>query len=370
VALNYAAVSRLEGRRLLIRDLESGATLPVESDLIVNAAGAWIDSVNAVLGLQRRYIGGTKGSHLIIDKPRLRDELDGRMVYFGSADGRICLVYPFMSHLLLGSTDLRADDPDRVRCDEDEIAYLLNVLREVFPGAGVKADDVVYRYSGVRPLPFSEAGDTGEISRDHSIKVDESPDGGPPVLSLVGGKWTTFRGFSEEAADEILKRLGRARRVQTRTLAIGGGKGFPTTDSERSAWLARLESAYALEPRRSERLLERYGTRARDIAAYCAAGVDRPLSAAASLTERELQYLCRHEMVVHLTDLLFRRSPVAVSGSLTSALIGEALGVAAGVLDWNGERQRLEREMTEALAREHGVRLEFNAFGPVPMADA
>lgn len=120
---------------------------------------------------------------LIIDKPRLRDELDGRMVYFGSADGRICLVYPFMGHLLLGSTDLRADDPDRVRCDDDEIAYLLNVLREVFPGAGVKADDVVYRYSGVRPLPFSEAGDTGEISRDHSIKVDESPDGGPPVLS-------------------------------------------------------------------------------------------------------------------------------------------------------------------------------------------
>ena len=88
---------------------------------IVNAAGPWIDRVNHALGLGKSYIGGAKGSHLVLDNPALVEELKGRMVYYGGADGRVSLVYPFFGHALVGSTDIPCDDPDQAICDEAEI---------------------------------------------------------------------------------------------------------------------------------------------------------------------------------------------------------------------------------------------------------
>src|SRR5690606_26662845 len=98
----------------------------------------------------------------------------------------------------------------------------------ILPGIQVDKSQIIFKFSGVRPLPNSDKGYTGNVSRDHQIEVTE-PDSiiKFPVFSLIGGKWTTFRAFSEQAADLALKRLGLPRKVSTAQRRFGGGKDFP-----------------------------------------------------------------------------------------------------------------------------------------------
>src|SRR5262249_21846286 len=135
---------------------------------------------------------------------------------------RITLFFPLMDKVLIGTTDIRIDDPEKAECTEEEVDYMLDLVSQVFPTIRLNRSHIVFRFSGVRPLPSMEASTTGQISRDHSIKVIE-PDEQIrlPVLSLIGGKWTTFRAFSEQVTDKILESLKASRRVDTKRIAIG-----------------------------------------------------------------------------------------------------------------------------------------------------
>ena len=207
--------------------------------MVVNATGAWIDRTNSDLRRESRFIGGTKGSHVVLDHSRLHEATRGEMIYFANRDGRICIFYPFYGKVIAGATDIPPDDPEAV-CDEGEVSYLLESIRQVFPSIAVDRSHVVFRFCGVRPLPRSHALTPGQISRDHSFPVLPPGDGIEfPVYSLVGGKWTTFRAFAEQVADEILRALGRRRLCGSAELPIGGGKGYPLTGDELETWRAR-----------------------------------------------------------------------------------------------------------------------------------
>ncbi|MCB1410053.1 MAG: FAD-dependent oxidoreductase, partial [Rhodobacteraceae bacterium] len=136
-------------------------------------------------------MGGSKGAHLVVENAALLKALNGHMVYFGTADGRVNLVYPFMGRVLIGSTDIKIEDPDAAVCDEGEADYLRAVVAEIFPAIPVTEDQIRFRFSGVRPLPRAD-GDIGLVTRDHSV-AEKSLPSGVPVLCLIGGKWTTFR---------------------------------------------------------------------------------------------------------------------------------------------------------------------------------
>jgi glycerol-3-phosphate dehydrogenase len=361
-ALNYASVDHVEGEVVWLRDGVTDQTFAVTPTLIVNAGGAWIDSVNASLGIQRKYIGGTKGSHLIVSHPELQAQLRGRMVYYGSKDGRISLIYSFMDQLLIGSTDIRVSDPDKVRCEDDEVDYMLAVLREIFPRVTLDASNIRFRYSGVRPLPYSDSANPGEVSRDHAVHTDTLPGTQIPVLSLVGGKWTTFRGFAESVANETLKHLGRTRAISTRNEPIGGGRDFPRSAEDRTAWIGGIAGRLGISSGRAETLLSRYGTTASAIAAFCSAAPDGlndpPLASETSYTVREIQYICEHDEVTHLTDLLLRRTTIAISGRLTNAVLAEIAAIAAHSLGWDTTRMRQEIEAARDIARQrHGIAL-------------
>jgi glycerol-3-phosphate dehydrogenase len=271
-----------------------------------------------------------------------------------------------MDRLLIGSTDIRVSDPDQVRCEDSEVDYMLGVMREIFPGLELDASNITFRYSGVRPLPYSDAANPGDVSRDHVVHIDHLPDTAIPVLSLVGGKWTTFRGFAESVADDTLKRLGRSRRVSTREEAIGGGHDFPRTTSDRAAWISELATRCGVPAERTEILLSRYGTTASVIAEFCSSthasvhdgSHDKPLASEPSYTVREIQYLCEHEAVTHLADLLFRRTTIAISGQLTGAVLDEIAAIAARVLGWDSIRTQLEIKTSLDIARQrHGMML-------------
>ncbi|MEX3928387.1 glycerol-3-phosphate dehydrogenase/oxidase [Paraburkholderia sp. BR10936] len=359
-AANYVSVDHVESGVVWLRDLVTQERIATEPAIVVNAGGAWIDSVNAALGIERKYIGGAKGSHLIVDHPELHAQLRGRMVYYGSKDGRISLIYPFMDKLLIGSTDIRVDDPDGVRCEDDEVAYMLGVLREVFPRVDLKQSDIAFRYSGVRPLPYSDAANPGDVSRDHVVHVDHLPGTQISVLSLVGGKWTTFRGFAESVADDVLGRLERSRRISTRHEPIGGGRDYPHDAGKRDAWIGALAQRHTLPAARAETLFARYGTAAAAVAAYCAHAqdgrADHSLTGEAAYTTHEIRYLCEQDMVTHLADLVFRRTTIAISGHLTNALLLEVSAIAAQALGWDSARTLQEIDATRETACErHGV---------------
>ncbi|RIY02045.1 glycerol-3-phosphate dehydrogenase/oxidase [Aureimonas flava] len=322
-ARSYAGVRAQADGAIEIEDRLSGAREWVRPDVVINAGGAWIDGVNAALGLNTRHMGGTKGSHVVVEHPELLAALNGRMVYFGSADGRVNLLYPFKGRVLIGSTDIPVADPDEARVSEAEIAYLIAVVREVFPAIAIARDDVVYAFCGVRPLPNADVDDPGAISRDHSIAEERLPGADVPVLSLIGGKWTTYRGFSEEVADRVLARLGVRRRASTAELAIGGGRDFPADPAARAALVRELAAMAASPEPVGERLLRRYGTRARAVAAAIGASDRRALDAAPDHHVAEIAWIAANEKVRTADDILRRRTDLALSGRVTPALESE-----------------------------------------------
>ncbi|MBY3331478.1 glycerol-3-phosphate dehydrogenase/oxidase [Rhizobium laguerreae] len=356
MALNYAELRRTEDGQYRVEDQIGGESVAVEPALIINATGGWIDIANQTLfspeGRPAPLMGGTKGSHLIVDNADLRDALAGHMIYYENEDGRICILFPYLGKVLVGSTDIRVDDPETVRCEADERDYILQSLAFVLPDIAIPPEQIVFQFSGVRPLPASTDSFTGRIPRNHFCTVVEPKDGGPPVLCMIGGKWTTFRSFGELAADMALERLGRQRRVATTDRPIGGGQAFPANVP---VWLAQAAASKGLSGRRMAELFARYGTDAEAIAGFITAGPDAALPHA-GYSVRELQFLIRQEAVEHLDDLLLRRTTLAVSGELSLDMMDAALDLLAQEKRWTLAHRIRERDRFLTLLTErHGV---------------
>ena len=226
-ALNYVRLQSASGGNVTLRDEISGETCTVRPKIVVNAAGAWIDGVNRDIGRPSHFIGGTKGSHIVLDHPELVRATGDDMIYFVNRDGRICIFYAVQGRIVAGATDIPTTDPE-TSCDDSEVDYILQSMQQAFPSIRIDRSHVVFRFCGVRPLPRSNALTPGQISRDHSFPVLPPGNGIDfPIYSLVGGKWTTFRALAEQVTDELLRVLGRPRLRSSAHLPIGGGKGYP-----------------------------------------------------------------------------------------------------------------------------------------------
>jgi glycerol-3-phosphate dehydrogenase len=249
-----------------------------------------------------------------------------------------------MDKVIMGSTDIRTDDPDSARCDEDEVQYMLDTLRGVLPNVEIRRDQIVHVFCGVRPLPASGSKVTAVVSRGHSIHTDE-PDGPRPfaVISLVGGKWTTFRALAQQAGDDVLRRLGVTRKVGTADMPIGGGQGCPVGQEQRKQWIASLAGRTGLAESRIADLLARYGARAESYARQAAgAAPETPLKNLPDYSVGEIRRIAAEEYVQHLDDLVCRRSIIALLGRATEPALTELAEVAGEVLDWPAARQGAE----------------------------
>jgi glycerol-3-phosphate dehydrogenase len=346
-ALNYVRLESASGKTVVLRDEVTGETCEVRPRIVVNAAGPWIDNANRGLGRESTFIGGTKGSHIVLDHPALVQAMGDEMIYFVNRDGRICIFYAVQNRIIAGSTDIPTNDPDAV-CDEAEVDYILEAMRQAFPSIPANRSHVVFRLCGVRPLPRSNALTPGQISRDHSFPLLPAGNGIDfPIYSLVGGKWTTFRALAEQVADEILRVLGRKRLCNTEDLAIGGGKGFP----------AKLEGT-SLPEDRIATLLDRYGSGAERVAAYLLAGPDAPLAHHPAYSRREIELMALNERVVHLDDLIMRRTLMGLLGQVTLPLLQELVSVVSPVLKWSQQEADAEVErVVELFKKVHGVNL-------------
>jgi glycerol-3-phosphate dehydrogenase len=319
-------------------DRLTGQRHRVEADAVINAAGPWADQVLAGSDAGgRRMIGGTKGSHFVVD-PFPGAPADA-MYYEAVSDGRPLLVIPWLGRYLIGSTDLRFDgDLDTVRSDPDELAYVLAETNRVLPGANLRAAHVLFSYSGVRPLPFDPNKPEGDITRRHLLHAHTEVQG---LYSVIGGKLTTFRSLAEETVREVLprtrlgagaqRRLGRQgsgrfrRAAPTRGLRLpGGGVGDP------GAFADRYLKASALPERSARRLVQLYGTRAAEVEAL--ARRDPSLGAvvdpATGTIAAQVVHAVTEEQALTLTDVIARRTMDGLEPGLgldTAPKVGQVL---------------------------------------------
>ncbi|WFR85456.1 glycerol-3-phosphate dehydrogenase/oxidase [Arthrobacter sp. Y-9] len=345
-----------------LRDELTGEEFDFSADIVVNVTGAWVDQSNTALGAPTTFMGGTKGSHIVLDHPELLAATSGREIFFEHTDGRIVLIYPMGDRVLVGTTDINADMNEDAVCTDEEIDYFFDLVAHVFPDIAVSRDQIVYTFSGVRPLPRHDDTAPGFVSRDYRIEKREQDFGAvrATVLSLVGGKWTTFRALSEHLADEVLGLIGVQRKVSTAKLAIGGGVGFPADDAGVQQWIKqRLNPAAGLDAARVDGLLTRYGTRADDVIAYLGQGEDRLLHSTHELSVRELHWMAEHEQIGHLVDVLIRRTSLAFRGLVTGELLRETAEVLSEPLGWDKDRIVAEiNHATTVLERMHLVQLD------------
>lgn len=356
-ALNYVSFVGINDGKVILRDELNLHLSPftLQPSVIINAAGPWIDPVNTTLGLSHRYIGGTKGSHLVLDHPELREAIGANEFFFENSDGRIVLIFPFHDKVLIGASDIPVESADGVRCTDEEIDYFLGMVARVFPGIRVTRQQIVFQFSGVRPLAYQSAHrpafgagkTTGQITRDHIIQEDQA--GGIPVYSLVGGKWTTYRAFAQQVTDKVLTTLGRTRKAQTESLPIGGGRNYPQTDAAKRGFIQQIVRETGLTEDRANLLFARYGTHAAQIAAFMQAEPDAPLSSNPAYTRREIRFWLEYEKAIHLDDLLLRRSTLAWLGQANAALLAEL----AEIMGLPAEAQRA----ADILRDRHGVML-------------
>ena len=354
-ALNHVSVSGGDGATgtLRLRDELTGEALSVRPRVVINAAGPWIDRVNASFGIGQRYIGGTKGSHIVLDHPELRKAIGDNEFFFENADGRIVLIFPWYDRVIVGTSDIPCDDPDGAVCTEAEIDYFIGLTARVFPAIGIAREHIVFAFSGVRPLVYSKATTAAQISRDHVTHEDSL--GGIPTLSLVGGKWTTFRAFSEQVTDRVLAILGEKRVAGTEELAVGGGRGWQAEGGE-TALVAEVAAAGGIDAGRARTLWERYGTRAKDVALAIAADGGRALATRPSWACGEVAFLVRREKALRLDDLLLRRTTLAWLGGLDLPFVSELASVMGEELGWSPADTEKEIARTLKLLRDrHGL---------------
>jgi len=359
--LNYVSLAGGEKDSVTLRDELTGETYTVRPKLLINAAGPWIDTANNKIGISSQYIAGTKGSHVIVDHPELRAAIGSNEFFFENKDGRIVLLFPLYDRVLIGTSDIKIENPDEVYCTDEEVEYFLELVTRVFPSIKVSKEHIVFQFTGVRPLGSSGAAKTtAQYSRDHHIEV---LDGGQtklsfPVFSLVGGKWTSFRAFSEQVADKALAVLGKTRQKETTNLQIGGGRGYSTDPGDQNRQIEKIAKETGISNERAKVLYSRYGSRAEAVARFIQTESDSPLKSSPDYSRREIIFLVQHEKSMRLDDLLLRRTMLAMLGHLTTESVREIGEVLGDCMGWDAKQKNAEVEYSLNLLRNrHGMRL-------------
>ncbi|MBY0555589.1 MAG: glycerol-3-phosphate dehydrogenase [Burkholderiaceae bacterium] len=285
----------------------------VTARCVVNAAGPWTAQLlhAAVPSHAPGHLRLIKGSHIIV---RRIFEHDNAYI-FQNGDGRIVFAIPYEHEFtLIGTTDLEYHgDAGQVAISDDEIAYLCQLASQYFI-APVTPGDVVATYSGVRPL-VDDGADPKAVTRDYRLEVDHD---GPPLLSVFGGKITTFRKLAEDAVDLLAKALGNRHGAWTRDACLPGGDLFGAKPQNRSVlefdgWVRTVQNQYAWLPALLvARYARAYGTRVHTLLAQKTALEEMGEAILPGLYVAEVEYLRRYEWARTAQDILWRRSKLGL----------------------------------------------------------
>jgi glycerol-3-phosphate dehydrogenase len=304
---------------------EAGTTTEVAARAVVNAAGPWVNEIlgQVVRANSPKHVRLIKGSHIVV--PKLHD---GPQAYIlQNEDRRIVFVLPYEGRFsLIGTTDEPfVGDPASVAISPAETTYLCDVVTRHFR-TRVAPEDVVWTYAGVRPLHDDAEVVASQVTRDYAFDLDLDAAGGAPLLSIFGGKITTFRKLAEHALNRLAPHLRRGERAWTEGAPLTGGD-MPGADFD--AFLADLTGRHPWLPE-PRRLARAYGTAVERLVGDAKSAADLGRDFGHGFTERELAYLVEREWARMPEDVLWRRSKLG--------LHLDAAGK-AGIADWFTRRR-------------------------------
>jgi glycerol-3-phosphate dehydrogenase len=284
-----------------------------------------------------RLVGGTKGSHAVVEK--FDGAPDAALYVEARADARPFFILPWDGKLLLGTTDERFDDdPDRARASGPELDYILSETNRALPSARLTRENVLYAYAGVRPLPFVSGRSEAAVTRRHFIRASHLRG----LFSLVGGKLTTYRSLAEEATRLLFKQLGRTPppcRTARLPLPGAGVADF----REFAADFARQST---LAPASAARLVKVYGARAAEVERLARAYPElrEGISEETASVGAEVVYAFRAELAQTLADCLLRRTMAGLNSRLGLDAAERAAQIAQKFLGWDDARAARELE--------------------------
>jgi glycerol-3-phosphate dehydrogenase len=274
--------------------------------LLVNASGPWVDKVlgEALDSKSSNNVRLVQGSHIVV--PKIHDH--DKAYIFQNADGRIVFALPYeQDFTLIGTTDQDYHgDPSDVKITESEIAYICSSVSEYFEKP-INPDDIVWSYSGVRPLYDDGASEAQEATRDYVLRVDGDD---LPVINIFGGKITTYRKLSEFMMNKIEALIGTRLSAWTASSSLPGGD-FDVSDF--NTLVVKLEDEFKfLNSTLATRLIRSYGTNAWTIMKGASNIGDMGQDFGGTLSEREIEYLMKHEWAECAEDVVWRRSKLGI----------------------------------------------------------
>ena len=303
VRTRFVSARREGGLWLAQIEREDGGTEEIAARALVNAAGPWVDHVLAATGRNHpasHHARLIKGSHLVF--PKL---YEGPQCYtLQSADGRVVFTIPYEDGFtLVGTTDEPfTGDPARVDASDAEAQYLCGVLADYFKRP-LKPADAVWSYAGVRPLADSGQENASAVTRDYVFDLDIN---GPPLLSIFGGKITTFRRLAEHALRDLGKALNDRRPAWTERATLPGGD---IPDADFSAFRSEAGKRWPWLPAETlTRMAHAYGSRLEQVVGDAKSLPDLGRDFGAGLSEREADHLRASEWARRADDVLWRRS--------------------------------------------------------------
>ena len=291
-----------ENWRVTLRNMTDGSEKRISARALVNASGPWVSRLftETLSMAPPRMIRMVKGSHIVVPKLNRGNEA----YILQNQDERIVFVIPYEDHFsLIGTTDVDYQgDPKQARISPEETRYLLDIVNTYFTHQ-LCADDVVWSYSGVRPLMDDDEENPQKASRDYSFEIS-AENGKPPLLSVFGGKITTYRKLAEVATDRLCRFFPEAGKPWTRTAVLPGGD-FQSQEKLFAEF--RRDFPWLPEPV-ARRYVRTYGTCARDFLEGCQCLQDLGRQFTGTLYQVEVEYLINNEWAMTPEDILWRRT--------------------------------------------------------------
>ncbi len=307
VRTKVLSAEQQDGKWLVTLQGEDREPFQIRAGMLVNAGGPWVGDIirTTVRVNSSDGVRLVRGSHIVTK--RLYDH--DKCYFFQGEDGRIIFAIPYENDFtLIGTTDAEHSDPhDKPVCTDEERDYLIDFANNYFKN-DITADDVVWRYSGVRPLYDDGARSATAATRDYVLKIDESA--GAPLLNIFGGKITTYRKLAEHALEKICPYFEAPSKAWTAGMAMPGGDFAVDGVDE---LIAKLKRDYAfLDDFWARRLIKAYGTEAWDVLGDASVAEDLGEAFGASLTAREITWLMAHEYARRAEDVVWRRSKLGL----------------------------------------------------------
>jgi len=332
-----------EGERVVgahVADLESGETFTVRAQQVINATGVWTDDVQELVGRGRIRVRASKGIHLVV--PRDRIIADSGLILRTASS--VLFVIPWGRHWIIGTTDTDWDlDLAHPAASRTDIDYLLDQVNRVLRHP-LSPEDVEGVYAGLRPLLSGESDATSTLSREHAVATTA-----PGLVTIAGGKYTTYRVMAEDAVDLASRALpGRVPESVTDRTPLLGATGYFALRNRRH----ELAASSGLHVVRIEHLLGRFGALTEELLAMVAEDqtLGAPIPGAEDHLKVEAVYAASHEGALHLDDVLTRRTRISIETfDRGLAAAPEVARLMAPVLGW--DQDRIDREVEHYAAR-------------------